>query len=132
MPEESRLPSWSWQYLLFQALAVMGWWIWLLNSDAARVFFFTIEYDKLLTGLVLPDLLIYSIVGTTAAMAIRGKRWFARLALAVLTGGVAYATLFTLMVTAATPNGWVSFGCMLPTLLVTGYLCKLAFSSNQP
>lgn len=123
-----RLPKWASAYLFLQADAVVVWWVLLYTNAGFRARFFPIEHERLLFALVAPDLLIYFICGSLAAVFVNRNSVMGRMAIAILTGGAAYATLFSLTLPLVTGVGWLGAACMAPSLLVTGYLCYCSFA----
>lgn len=108
-------------YFLIQGLAVAGWWILLITYAESRVWF-ALQTDSLATlwAFWLPDLLLIGPGSFVAALAIQVRFRFAEHLAWLVTGGVAYATLYTLALVNMTDRGWLGVVMMLPAMLWSG------------
>lgn len=108
-------------YYLIQGLVVMGWWGLLITRPDTRRWF-ALESSSLTTlwAFWLPDLLIIGPVSLLAAILISLRNRYATSAMWLVTGGVTYATLYTLAIVMMTDHGWPGVVLMLPATLWSG------------
>jgi hypothetical protein len=107
-------------YLLVQALAVVGWWTWLLTSpDAMRHFIGPRLPAQALRAYLLPDLVLYGGVGLITAALFQRDHPLAWPCLLLLAGGILYATLATIALAIESGGGWIGIPLMTASATIT-------------
>lgn len=108
-------------YYLIQALAIAGWWGLLITYPESRRWF-ALQTDSLATlwAFWLPDLLLIGPGSFAVAVAIWRRFIYAEHLAWLVTGGVTYATLYTLALAMITDRGWLGVVLMLPATIWSG------------
>lgn len=108
-------------YYLIQGLAVAGWWGLLITYPESRGWF-ALQSDSLATlwAFWLPDLLLIGPGSFAVALAIKKRFRYVEHLAWLVTGGVTYATLYTLALAMITDRGWLGAVLMLPATLWSG------------
>lgn len=108
-------------YYLIQGLAIAGWWGLLLTYPESQDWF-ALESDSLATlwAFWLPDLLLIGPGSFAVALAVKGHFRYAEHLAWLVTGGVAYATMYTAAMALMTDRGWLGVVLMLPAMLWSG------------
>ncbi len=108
-------------YYFVQGFAVIGWWVLLVWYPESREWF-RMEPRSLTTlwAFWLPDLLLIGPGSLAAAVLVYRRFRFAEHLMWLVTGTVAYATLYSLAISMMTDRGWLGVVLMLPATLWSG------------
>lgn len=96
-------------YFAIQALAVLAWWLTLWLYPNSRQFFMPPDSDEVfLLAFCLPDLALIVIGSLAASFLCWREKSSANVALWLVVGSLAYATLYCLALSLFTNSAWIS------------------------
>ncbi len=110
-----RLAIW---FLLLQGLGTVIWWALLLSFAPARAPFVAGGHEAALLAFLLPDLPFYIGGSFLLAYALATSRPWAFAVLCIYSGGILYATLYTLALALLTGGSWLGVLLLAPSLFI--------------
>ncbi len=123
--------NWLTLYLIAQGFGGILWWCLLFSMPESRSLFLsdTLQ-ESVLIAFWLPDLFIFIAGSFVAAYGSRKNRTWFQPVLFLLTGGIAYVSLYCLALSLATQGGWPGTLIMLLCMLVMCFNCNVVRSTE--
>jgi len=107
-------------YLLLQAMAIAGWWLWLCTSAAGREQFTVAGWpEESLLAFAVPDSVLLVLGSAIASRGVALGRSWTPLALWLVVGAAGYACLYCVAASALTNSMWLGSSLMVLCLLGT-------------
>ncbi|MFT4511458.1 MAG: hypothetical protein ACI89X_000066 [Planctomycetota bacterium] len=119
-------------YLLLQAMAVAGWWLWLCTSTAARERFTVADWpEESLLAFAVPDSVLLVFGSAIASRGVVLGRSWAPLAMWLVTGAAAFAALYCIAASAITDSTWLGSTMMLLCTAGSGSMALLHSKTSK-
>ncbi|MGK0434866.1 MAG: hypothetical protein ACJA0V_004024 [Planctomycetota bacterium] len=113
-------------YLLLQAMAIAGWWLWLCTSTAARARFVVAGWpEETLLAYAVPDSLLLVLGSAIASRGVALGRAWAPLAMWLVVGAAAYGALYCVAASLMTNSMWLGTTMMLLCMSGSGSVALL-------
>ena len=124
-----KIPQSASIYFMLQAIAVFVWWITLFFFPPSRSVFRMGESDAVLLAFWLPDLFLLAVGSLVASAFCFFSNKFTVIAVWLVVGAIAYASLYCLSFAVLSDSGWLGVTLMLPATLWSGVFA-MALSPN--
>lgn len=113
-------------YLLLQAMAVSGWWLWLCTSTEARERFVVAGWpEETLLAFAVPDSLLLVFGSAIASRGVALGRTWAPLAIWLVVGAAAYGAFYCVAASVMTDSMWLGSTMMLLCMASSGSVAWL-------